>query len=169
LTTLASRAVAAAAWDNRFELNVDLEISPADGARYRRPYVAVWLEDGDGVAVRTLALWFQQDSKGPRWLPDLKRWYRDEKERRVLNGGDLVKTVSSATRRPGSYSLVWNGRDDDGKAVSQGDYTLCIEAAREHGTYQIIKSPIKIGTTPFTKNLEGNVEIQSAKVAYRRK
>lgn len=46
---------------------------------------------------------------------------------------------------------------------------VCIEAAREHGTYQITKMPITIGTTPFSKTLEGNIEIKSAKVEYGKK
>jgi hypothetical protein len=169
LATLGSKANAAPKWDNRFELAVDFEINQPGGGRYHRPYVAVWIEDKDTVAVKTLSLWFQQTGKGTKWLPDLKRWFRDEKERRVLDGGDLAKTISTATRAPGKYRLVWNGRDDQGKVVEQGNYILCIEAAREHGTYQVIKTDISIGTKPFRKTLQGNIEIKEASVAYRRK
>lgn len=170
VSALGKRAIAkGAGWDKRFELAVDFTINEPEGGRYHRPFVAVWIEDADTAAVRTLSIWVQKTGKGPRWHKDLKRWFRDEKERRVINGGDLIKSVSGATRPPGTYSLVWDGRDDDGKLVEQGNYILCIEAAREHGTYQLIKSELNIGSSPFSKSLGGNVEIKGASVAYRRK
>lgn len=43
------------------EFKVDFTIhDPGSGGRYRRPYVAVWIEDKDGFPVRTLVL-------GPNW------------------------------------------------------------------------------------------------------
>lgn len=159
----------AAAWDKHFVLDVNFAINDPGEGRYHRPFVAVWIEDADTAAVRTLSVWLQKTAKGPRYWKELKRWYRDEKERRVMKGGDLIKSVSGATRPPGQYSVTWDGRDDEGKPVAQGKYVLCIEAAREHGTYQIIKTDLNIGSKPFSKTLEGNIEIKGATVAYRRK
>ena len=65
-------------WNKEFELVVNLEINhpEAEAGRYRRPYVAVWVEDKDGNSVRTLSLWVSMGGAGPfQWLPDLKRWY----------------------------------------------------------------------------------------------
>ncbi len=169
LGSLLSSQAHAAGWDKNFQLAVDFEINRPGGARYHRPFVAVWIEDSDGLAVRTLALWVQKTGKGPRWIPDLKRWYRREKERRVLDGGDLAKTISVATRNSGKYRLVWDGKDDSGKHVPQGSYTFCLEAAREHGTYQLIKTDITIGSKPFRKSLDGNIEIKSAKLNYAKR
>ena len=42
--------------------------------------------------------------------------------------------MSGATRPPGQYGVVWNGRDDRGNVVEQGPYRIIIEAAREHTT-----------------------------------
>ena len=53
--------------------------------------------------------------------------------------------------------------------VEGGQYTIYIEAAREHGTYQSIRKPITVANKPFTEQLKGNVEIKSASVAYRRR
>jgi hypothetical protein len=154
-------------WDARWELLVQLEIAEQpSSARYHRPYVAVWIEDLDGVPVRTLSLWVQNSGRGPRWIPDLRRWYKGERVRQLADSGDLVATVSSATRMPGAYKLVWNGRDDQNKPVRQGTYTLCIEAAREHGTYQILRKDITPGAKPFRADLGSNVEIKSASVDY---
>ena len=51
----------------------------------------------------------------------------------------------------------------------RGEYTLCIDAAREHGTYQNIRKEVTLGDKPFTEELKGNVEIKSASIEYRRK
>ncbi len=48
-----------------------------------------------------------------------------------------------------------------------GTYTLNVEAAREHGTYQIIKHKLELGKDAFEKSLDGNVEIKAVKVNYR--
>ena len=156
-------------WANGFELKLDLEINQADsGGRYRRPYVAAWIEDSDGFPVRTLVLWVQATGPGPRWIPDLKRWYRSDRLRKLADGTDLVTTVSEATRKPGRYSVTWKGADNEGKVVKPGEYTLYVEAAREHGTYQLSRKKIVIGDKPFTEKLDGNVEIKTATLEYKK-
>ncbi len=118
-------------WDPAFELGIDLNLPRIQDARARRPYVAVWVEDADHYPVRTLALWTQK----PRWLNELKQWYRDDQVRSLAEGTDVSRTISSATRAAGHYTLKWDGKDNEGKPVKAGKYTICIEAAREHGGY----------------------------------
>ncbi len=120
-------------WNPAFELGIDLNLPRIQDARYRRPYVAVWVEDADHYPVRTLALWTQN----PRWLNELKQWYRDDQVRSLAEGTDVSRTVSSATRAPGHYTLTWDGKDNEGKPVKAGKYTICIEASREHGGYDL--------------------------------
>ena len=50
-----------------------------------------------------------------------------------------------------------------------GDYTITVEAAREHGTYQSMRKQVALSNKPFTEDLKGNVEIRSASIEYRRK
>ena len=155
-------------WNGGFELAVDLEINQAgEGRRYRRPYVAVWVENSDGYPVKTLVLWVQSTGKGPRWIPDLKRWYRSDRVRKEAEETDLVELVSEATRKPGKYSVVWKGKDNTGKLVAPGEYTVYVEAAREHGTYQLSRKKVTIGKEPFAEEFESNVEIKAAKFEYR--
>ncbi|MFN8857619.1 MAG: DUF2271 domain-containing protein [Planctomycetaceae bacterium] len=157
-------------WNGGYELEVKLEINGADsGRRYRRPYVAVWVEDDEGYPVRTLALWVQRTGKGPRWIPDLKRWYKTDHLRQINEETDLVKTMSEPTRKPGEYKLVWDGTDHAGKVVPPGEYTIAIEAAREHGTYQIIRKKVKLGEEGVEEPLPGNQEIKSASLQYRKR
>ncbi|MBS1719041.1 MAG: DUF2271 domain-containing protein [Armatimonadetes bacterium] len=156
-------------FDSRFELSIDLEIASQEGFRVHRPYVAVYIEDAQGRPVRTIGLWVQTSRRGPRWIPDLRRWFRGESSRKEADGGDLVQTVSSATREAGKYNLVWDGKNDKGKAVEQGEYTVYIEAAREHGTYQLISKTVKIGTKAFKEKLTGNIEIKEASLEFRKR
>jgi len=157
-------------WNGGMELQVQFEINqPEAGGRYRRPYVAVWVEDAQGKTVRTLVLWVQTSGPGPKWIPDLKRWYRSERARKMAQGTDLIGTLSEATRKPGQYAVLWDGRNDAGELVPPGDYTVFLEAAREHGTYQLIRKEISCREQPVAIRLEGNVELKSATLDYRRR
>jgi FAD:protein FMN transferase len=177
-------------WNKELELLINFEINnPASsdededegggrrgrgkggrGGRYRRPYVAVWVEDADGRPVRTLTLWVSSGGAGPfQWLPDLKRWYQADQERKRTDKKEILFTVSRPTRPPGKYKVIWDGKDNNGKQLAGGEYTITIEAAREHGTYQSIRKEVVIEGKPFTEELKGNVEIKSASIEYRRK
>src|SRR3954462_2530045 len=136
------------AWDDAYELAVDFSIAQPNAGRYHRPYVAIWVEDAAGQPVRTLALWVNNSGRGPRYIRELRRWFGAERSVETQGGPDLVSTISSATRLPGKYSVVWNGRDDRGRPVQQGTYRLLIEAAREHGSYQLIQQDLTLTTSP---------------------
>lgn len=79
-----------------------------------------------------------------------------------LNAG----SVSSATRPAGKYTLKWDGKDNQGKLVKPGKYTVFIEASREHGTYQLMRQEMDFNGAPKQFNLTGNVEIASASLDY---
>lgn len=146
-------------------LEVQFEINqPDESRRYRRPYVAVWVEDAEGFSVRTLALWLQ--AGGARWHPDLRRWYRDDQARKLVDDTNLIATMAKPTKAPGKYTVSWDGLDDAGLPVKPGTYTILIEAAREHGTYQLIRQELTLGEKAMDKNLAGNVEIKSARIVY---
>ncbi|RXS98098.1 DUF2271 domain-containing protein [Silvibacterium dinghuense] len=157
-------AAGAGLWNPAFELMLSLELPRIDDARYRRPYVAVWIEDADHYPVRTLALWTQN----PRWLPELKQWYRDDQLRNLSEGTDISKTVSSATRPPGHYTLKWDGKDNDGKPVKAGKYTVVIEASREHGGYQIEHKELDFTGQPAQAALQGGQELGTITLDYRK-
>lgn len=124
---------------------------------WRRPYVACWIEDVTDTPAKTLCLWVEN----LRWLRDLRRWSRQNPD-----SSRLVALVSQATRKAGNYTLHWDGTDDEGRALAPGRYTLYLEVVREHGSYQLIKKQIDIGTEPFTCELEGNEEVEKAKIVF---
>ena len=78
-------------------------------------------------------------------------------------------SLAQPTRMPGKYSVIWDGKDDQGRPLPDGRYTILIDAAREHGTYQSIRKQVTLPSQPFVEELKGNVELKSASIEYRRK
>lgn len=157
LTLWAGRSLAQAKWAAGMQLAVNFEFV-AGGGRYKPPYIAVWLENTQGLSVRTLALWFEQ-GRGQRWLNELRRWYRN---------GNLQDTTSGPTRMPGKYSLVWDGKDDKGNLVNQGDYYVCVELVREHGPYELMREKLSFEGTAFSRSFTPGSELKEVSLAYRK-
>ncbi|WP_316825147.1 DUF2271 domain-containing protein [Pedobacter miscanthi] len=154
-------------WNTKYELIVNLEIAnieSTDGKRVRRPFVAVWVEDAAKTPVRNLAIWYNK----PRWLPDLKSWNRVNGDEFRKGAEGKLSSTSSATRGPGKYSLAWDGKDDNGNLVKAGTYTVYIEVAREHGTYQVIAKEMKFTGSAQKVELSPNTELASASLDYRK-
>jgi thiamine biosynthesis lipoprotein ApbE len=147
-------------WNPAFELILDLTLPRIDDFRYRRPYIAVWIEDAEHQPVRTLALW----SEKPRYLSDLRQWYRDNESTNIW------RTLSSATRPPGNYTLTWDGKDNEGKLVKAGKYTVNIEAAREHGGYDIQRQELSFdNNNPQQLTLPAARELGAVTLDYRKR
>jgi thiamine biosynthesis lipoprotein ApbE len=146
-------------WAANQELLINIQVADLGGGA-RRPYVAVWVEDANHKPVRRLALWYRK----PRWLPDLRSFSEAQRESPI----DLM-SITSATRSAGNYSLVWDGKNDQGQFVEQGNYTIFIEAAREHGTYQLMKQSMKFDGKAKTQAIAGNEELSAASLTYRTK
>jgi len=161
----AAAAPAAGLWNPDYELSIDLTLPRMDNPRFRRPYVAVWIEDGEHFPVRTLALWTEK----PRWLSELREWYREDQTRSNAQGTQLWQTISSATRPPGSYTLTWDGKDNEGKLVKAGTYTVCIEAAREHGGYDIERRELNFGSKPQQVALPAANELGAVTIDYHKR
>ncbi len=153
-----------ATWDPAYDLSIQVELAQPQQSRSRRPYVAVWIENEDHFSVRTLALWYD---KG-RYLPELTEWYRDELNRKALVSTDITSTVASATRSPGKYTLKWDGKDDEGKLVPAGKYTVCIEAAREHGGTQMLRHAIETTPAPQQFDFPAGAELGPVSLDYHK-
>lgn len=149
-------------WNKDYEVAISVEFTRFEG-RSRRPFVAVWIENSNKETVRTVALWFNK----PRWLPDLKEWFRKNKDR-YQNGSQDVYSISSATRAPGTYTLKWDGKNDNGEYVKPDTYTVYIEVVREHGGYELLKQVIECKKKPQQFSLKGSVELNAASVEYKK-
>ena len=100
----AGAAAPTVSW-NPGELVVNFEINrpDAEAGRYRRPYVAVWVEDKGGASVRPRAL-VPMARRLFQWLPDLSA----AGTRAIKTGAATRKSCSSRSRgrpaRPASAS-----------------------------------------------------------------
>lgn len=145
------------AWPDGYQVNFTITLPTIVAKKYRRPYVALWLEDADGKPVRTVTVW----GNNPRWIKDLPQWWRFAK-----NDGTLVKSVSRATRVPGKYSVVWDGKDDNGTSLPRGTYTVWVEVHREHGKLVRQTGKLTCGAEPVNLTLAANAETGATLVDY---
>ncbi len=146
-------------WPEGYRVTVAVEIPKIDVNRYRRPYVAVWVES-DGKAVRTLSVW----GNAPKYLKDLTDWWKVGKDDQAL-----VKAVTRATRGPGKYELVWDGKDDKGNPLGQGTYTVRVEVHREFGKHLRQTGKIDCKAEDAAVTLEKNDETGDTVVTYAKK
>jgi hypothetical protein len=156
-------AAAGDSWDPAMELTISVDIARPDG-RAKRPYLAVWIEDADHFPVRTIALWMEK----AKYLNEMKAWYKGDRLRAMAEGKEITRSVSSATRSPGKYTLNWDGKDNAGKPVKPGKYTVLIEATREHGTDQTLRQEMDFTGTPKQVALPGGIEIAGATLDYHK-
>lgn len=112
---------------------VDIEIPPIKANPYHKPYVAVWLETPQRKGVHTLAFWREH----PDWFKDLRQWWRKIGRQSTPN----YDAVSGATRKPGVYTLSWDGVLADGNQLPSGEYVMHIEAVREQGSREYLRQP----------------------------
>jgi len=163
-STAATPAAAGAsdAFPNGGQLVINFTYSAADGGQVHSPYIAVWIEDEAGEMVKTVSLWYK--SRESKYLNELTRWATVESAFESAGKTDPVDTVSGATRVAGAYTVAWDGTDADGAAVALGNYFVCIEAAREHGPYELIRGAVAIDGTASTTPLDDNGELSAASV-----
>lgn len=132
-----------------------LEVRP-----YHRPYVAIWIETLDREGVHTIAVWHEQDD----WLKDMRQWWR----KLGRSGKPPYDGVSGATRKAGSYRVVWDGLDAQGKRIVGGEYYLNIEVAREEGGREVLRQKITLGgDQPQSFGLVGQHEIGIVDITVR--
>ena len=120
--------------------------------------------DKDKKPVRSIALWYAKT----KYLNEMQSWY-DAYYSKFSEADQNLISTTSATRSAGSYTLKWDGKNDKGELVKLGTYTIMIEAAREHGTHQLMTQEIDFTKTPKAISLSGNIEIASASLDYVKK
>ncbi len=144
------------AWPANFQVSIQVSLKTPGGQRAKRPYVAVWIEDSNHQLVRTLTVW----GTG-KYQPDLTKWWR------AIGGSRVGATsVSRATRFPGAYSVMWDGRNSRGQPVPQGDYTIFVEINREHGHHVWESATVTCGGEAAAAELRDTAESDAGAIAY---
>ncbi len=139
-------------------LTVNVAIPRLTVAEYHKPYVAIWLEK-EGAAPRTLSVWYDFDKakgEGTKWLRDVRQWWR-------VSGRTMsfpADGVTGATRAPGDQKISFiTGKGPLG-ALTPGNYTLVVEAAREVGGRELVRLPFAWPAKPgATVKAQGNAEL----------
>ncbi len=101
-------------------------------------------------------------------MTEMKAWFRSDRMRAMADGKEIFRTVSSATRPPGKYTFKWDGKDNEGKLVKNGKYTVWLEVVREHGTYQLMKQEMDMTGTPKVVSFPANTEVVSSSFDYHK-
>jgi thiamine biosynthesis lipoprotein len=145
-------------WPANYGLTVDFEVPRQSNGLAQPPYVVIWITNAAGAPVRTLAAM----GADARFIDENFIWWR--RVGRVMGRG--VDAVAKPTRRPGRYSLTWDGRDDKGQPQPQGRYTVHIEAAREHGGHSYQTLDLTLGAQAASIESAGADELGPAAARY---
>ena len=133
-------------------LNIEFEIPEIDTwKKYHRPYVAIWVEDADRKAVKTVTLLKEvtHPKKKTKWLDDLSKWWRAVGKQ----GPEAYDAVTSATRNPGIYTFTTD-------IPADANWTILFEAAREKGGRDFVKQTINdIPAEGVTIPAEGEIGV----------
>lgn len=147
------------------EIQLSVEIPAINDAEYHRPYVAAWLEDSDKKLTEHLFVWYQDGDrtdrdKGEEWLKDLRRWWR-----RGGRSEDMpIDGVSGATKPVGTHTVNFAADSKTMQSLTDGNYTLYVEAARENGGREIVKVPFSL-PLDSEKSLSANGESELGEIA----
>ena len=150
-------------WPAAFQLTLSLTLTRASGAAQMargtvlRPYVAVWVENAAREMVKVLAVWATE----PRYFTELPVFFT-----RAGRNRDWVSSLARATRSPGHYDLLWDGRDERGNPVAPGSYRITVEVNRENGGYGKQSATIVCGDMPATATLPATVNFEPVTISY---
>ncbi|MFZ3194059.1 MAG: DUF2271 domain-containing protein [Moraxellaceae bacterium] len=142
-------AATASRWPTGFQAVLELEIPKLAATNYRAPYVVVWITDAQKKLVRSLQVW----GNDPKWLDTNYVWWR-----RYGRKMDLDSTAQPS-RKPGQYRVVWDGKNNAGEQMPAGDYTIHVEAAREHGDHSYQSFPLKAEPKPSVQQRPAQQEL----------
>ena len=110
------------------------------------------------------ARWTNLDPGGPpRWLPSMSGWWRFGQ-----NVGRQLASITRATRPAGKYQFSWDGRDQNGKPVPAGTYTVWIETSFEHGGHVLRSVTVRCGDAPATASLPASPHYDALTLSYNR-
>lgn len=107
---------------------------------------AIWIQNSQGEIVRTLAATSFTVRKGYAKRPDaLPVWVSKSKPGEMT--ASEVDAVTTATPRSGLVSYAWDGLDDHGLPLPEGDYTVCVEGTLYWESRVIYSGSFHLGGT----------------------
>lgn len=144
-------------WPADHAVKVHFDLKPLESRPSERAYVALWVEDAHGHHVTTLAVW----GNNRRWLPSMKGWWKHGK-----TDNSLVTATTRATRPAGKYDLQWDGRDQLGRDVPAGKYTVWVETSYEHGGHVLRGASVECGSQPQTAQIGPSSHYENVRIDF---
>jgi len=147
-------------------LDLQVQIPRLSVAEYHNPYVAIWLQK-EGAPARTLGVWYDLDNRegGAKWLNEVRQWWR-------ASGRTMkfpANGITGATRAPGTHRVSFTAGRGALPALTPGEYTLVIEAAREVGGRELLRLPFNWnGSTAVTARAQGKSELGLVTLSVKR-
>jgi thiamine biosynthesis lipoprotein len=159
MLSVASDAAVTSSWPQGYQAQLDYVIPKIDVPKYRAPYVVIWVTDSNKQLVRTLQVWGDEH----KWQDSNYVWWR-----RYGRKMDNLDTVAKPSRQAGRYSVVWDGKDDQGKRVAAGQYQVHIESAREHGDHSYQSFDLEVSPKPSVQSKPAKDELGTLQLRFDR-
>ena len=141
LLSVIGLGISAQTWSADAQLEINLPT--IQGARVKRPYVAVWLEKtANHEFAGNIAVWYDMAKPNnigaSKWLPDLRSWWKASGSQASFP----IDGVSGATRPAGEH-MINIGTSNALKKLPAGDYEIVVEVSREHGGHDLVRLPLQ--------------------------
>ena len=108
---------------------------------------AVWIEDAQGVHIKTLyATRFTANGGWKRRPNSIPLWVK-QSSLSSMNKAQ-VDALTGATPKNGSLTYRWDGDDSRGAALPAGNYVFILEGTLRNDNQVIYRAPIRIGQGP---------------------
>jgi Predicted periplasmic protein len=105
---------------------------------------AIWIEDSGGNLVKTLYASDFTANGGYKFRTDsLKAWVHKSNLASMPSGE--VDAISGATPRAGKQTYIWDGTDDAGNQVSNGEYRFYLEGTLYWSSSVLFSGSVNIG------------------------
>lgn len=136
---------------------------------------AVWIENKAGEVVRTIFVTRFTVRKGYRTRPDALPLWVKQADRASMTDAE-VDAVSGATPRNGALTYTWDGLNDQGERVADGEYRLFVEGTLYwksrilfSGEFQwgsATKEEVPLTTEHFNRQPENGLMLTSVHALY---
>ena len=138
--TLALTCVAA---QQTVELSFTYTQQPGSGSNQ----FAVWIEDSQGVCVKTLyATRFTANGGWKRRATSIPQWVK--RSGLSVMTQSQIDAFSGATPKTGNLTYRWDGTDSRGTALPPGEYTILLEGTLRGESQVLYRAPMQIGQGP---------------------
>jgi len=140
------------------KIDVDYERQPGHASNQ----YAIWIEDAEGVLVKTLFVTSYTAEGGYKPRPAcVPVWVKKANPDNLSI--EEVDAFSGATPQSGLQTYTWDLTDNSGSLVNDGAYTLIVEGTLFGDSEVIFKAPVTIGKKEASIDVESSFTSEDEK------